>query len=123
MGNDWALLIIPLVIVMAVGFRLIAGVWNHARIRDYIEGLGGTVQQIEWVPFGPGWFGDKQPIYHVLYKDAGGDAHDAYCKTSMLAGVYFTRDEIVRKAANRPESLEEENRRLRAEIERMKREG
>ena len=80
-----------------------------------------------WSPFGPGWFGEKSDrIYRVRYLDADGNEHRAHCKTSMWSGVYFTRDEIV-KYADRPnekaESLEKENRRLREEIERLKRDG
>jgi hypothetical protein len=47
----------------------------------------------------------------------------AHCKTSMLAGVYFTRD-MIEVSANRPDEdsdlLKEENRQLREEMERLK---
>jgi hypothetical protein len=77
------------------------------------------------LPFGPGWFGEKSDrIYAVRYLDKDGNEHEARCKTSMWTGVYFTQDEIVRHAkrpSDKQESLEEENRRLRDELERLKR--
>jgi len=115
---------IPAVIVLAICIRLIAGSMNHKRIRQYIESLGGSVENIEWKPFGPGWFGEKsQVIYRVLYIDGQGAHHDAYCKTSLLTGVYFTEDIITSQSprARQTESLEEENRRLRRELEALKR--
>ena len=116
-----------------IGIRLFAGNLNHNRIRRYVEDLGGRVESIVWNPFGPGWFGEKgSAIYHVVYVDKNGARHDAYCKTGLLSGVYFTEDVVTRhspivlkaeearkKAA---ESLQEENRRLREELEALKRE-
>ena len=94
----------------------------------YVEQRGGTVTSIGWAPFGPGWFGEKSDrIYEVHYTDRDGNKHQAYAKTSMMTGVYFTEDSVV-EYANRPvdaqevETLEDENARLRMEIERLKRE-
>ena len=118
------MLTIPAVIALAICFRLIAGSMNHKRIRQYIESLGGHVENIKWKPFGPGWFGEKsQVIYRVLYVDSQGAHHDAYCKTSLFTGVYFTEDIITSQSphARQTESLEEENRRLRLELETLKR--
>ena len=62
------------------------------------------------------------------YLDKDGNEHEAHCKTSMWTGVYFTEDRIV-KYADRPappmapaeNTLEAENRRLRQELERVRR--
>jgi hypothetical protein len=64
-------------------------------------------------------------IYAVTYEDADGNLHKATCKTSMFAGVYFTEDIIVqrRQRPSNPsdtDSLQDENRRLREEIERLR---
>jgi len=118
------ILTIPVVIFLVICFRLIAGSMNHKRITQYIESLGGHIENIEWKPFGPGWFGEKsQVIYRVLYVDSQGAHHDAYCKTSLFTGVYFTEDIITRLSprARQTVSLEEENRRLRRELEDLKR--
>lgn len=119
-------ILVPLVILIAIVFRLAAGSMDHDRVRQYVESRGGTVIEANWAPFGPGWFGEKSDrIYAVRYLDQDGNEHEAHCKTSMWTGVYFTEDRIVKYAErdDREEpSLEEENRRLRAEVERLKRE-
>lgn len=91
--------ILPVVIAAAVLIRLVAGKLNHARIREYITGQGGTVLGITWHPFGNGWFGEKDSvIYGVRYRDREGNIHDATCKTGMFSGVYFTNDNIISRA-------------------------
>lgn len=133
-----AAVIIPLFIVIAIVIRLMAGGMDHDRIREYVESRGGRYIDSSWTPFGPGWFGEKSDrIYLVRYVDAEGNEHEAHCKTSMMTGVYFTEDRIVRHAkptgaaplASSPpapaasvEALEAENRRLREELERVRRE-
>ena len=122
-----------IVIAVVIAIRLIAGSLNHGRIREYIENKGGEIVEIQWEPFGPGWFGEKSDaIYRIKYLDRDGNEHLAYCKTSMFTGVYLTEDKIVRQKRQEnqsPEnqsevlfSLEEENRRLKEEIRRLKRE-
>jgi hypothetical protein len=59
----------------------------------------------------------------VRYSDKEGNQHHAYCKTSGWSGVYFTEDGVEQGAGagkDQP-SLEEENRRLREELEQLKR--
>lgn len=126
------------VLLIALVFRLLAGGLDHDRVKRYVEQGGGELIQANWAPFGPGWFGEKSDrIYEVRYIDRDGNERLAHCKTSMLSGVYFTQDRIVRHAerdeqakleapasrSTRNESLEAENRRLREELERLKRGG
>lgn len=119
------LILIPIFVALAVLFRVAVGGMDHDRIRDYVESRGGQVLDSSWAPFGPGWFGEKSDrIYLIHYLDADGNEHEAHCKTSMLTGVYFTEDRIVAYAEQPPPvSLEEENRRLREEVERLRRGG
>ena len=127
MGPEAAFLLIPIFIVFVigfgVGFRLLFGTWNHERIRKYIADKGGTVTEIQWSPFGPGWFASNNDvIYKVRYRDRDKNEHLAYCKTGILSGVYLTEDKII-GMAQQPQtgvSLEEENRRLREELRRLK---
>jgi hypothetical protein len=101
-----ATFLIPLVIALVfflialvVVLCLAAGSMDRGRIRKYIEARGGKVIQVKWSPFGPGWFGEKnERIYAVRYMDRSGDEHEAFCKTSMLTGVYFTLDNVVPRA-------------------------
>jgi hypothetical protein len=136
------------VIGAAILFRLLAGNMDRDRIRDYVQGRGGRMLSCTWAPFGTGWFGDKSDrIYEVSYLDKEGNQHRATCKTSMWTGVYWTEDRIVVHAQQQPspdklvepepfqsdgdpwsqtagrsaEELEAENRRLREELERLKR--
>ncbi len=120
---------ILVVVSLAVILRLLAGDWDHDRVRQYTEARGGALRSIAWTPFGPGWFGnDGARLYRVAYVDADGFEHDAFVKTSMLAGVYFTEDVIVGPHADLPPpdpdaELLAENEALRAEIERLRTEG
>jgi hypothetical protein len=120
-------LVILVVIGIAIAFRLFAGSMDRARLRQYVETRGGRVIDATWAPFGPGWFGgNKERIYQVRYLDHDGNVHEAYARTSMWTGVYFTEDQIIQRSKppigqEEAESLEEENARLRSELERLKR--
>jgi hypothetical protein len=127
-GGNAAVLpfIIIIAVVLAVVIRLGAGSMDDGRIREYVEQLGGKIRSINWSPMGRGWFGSKnERIYEVVYEDAAGNVHQASCKTSALAGVYWTEDEVI-ESVQKPtskldaEQLASENRRLREEVERLK---
>jgi hypothetical protein len=120
-------LVILVVIGIAIAFRLFAGSMDRDRLRQYVEARGGKVIEATWAPFGPGWFGgNKERIYQVRYLDHDNNVHEAYARTSMWTGVYFTEDHIIQHGKppieeEEVESLEEENARLRSELERLKR--
>jgi hypothetical protein len=117
-------------IALAIVIRLLAGGMDGERVRAYIEQRGGRLLSSGWAPFGKGWFGEKSDrIYEVRYLDGDGNEHEATCKTSLFTGVYFTEDRIVsygetprRETRNdsRLSALEQENRRLREELNRTK---
>ena len=112
-------LIVPVLIIIVILIRLVAGSMDGDRVREYIESRGGKLLEKHWNPFGKGWFGSgHERIYEIRYMDGEGNEHLATCKTSMLAWVYMTEDQIVRSARNALplESLLEENRRLRDEL-------
>lgn len=118
------IVLVVAVIVAAAVLRLLRGSRDHDRIRWYIEGRGGKLIDANWVPFGPGWDGDQaNRTYEVRYLDKDGNRHHAFCKTNTSSGVYFTEDRIEQRTdvPNTKRSLEEENRRLREELERLKR--
>lgn len=127
------ILIVPVFILIAIVTRMMAGGMDHDRIRQYVEQRGGRVIDSNWSPMGPGWFGEQTDrIYGVRYVDRDGHEHEAHCKTSMWSGVYLTEDRIIRRreaAALTPmptpttaDALAEENRRLREEVGRLRRE-
>ena len=127
MEGLWFLGIFPIILLIGIGIRVAAGYLDRDRIRQYVESRGGRFMSASWRSFGPGWFGGaKERIYFIRYYDFENNEHEAYVRTSMWAGVYFTEDQIVQYAKPpideaEVESLEEENARLRAELERLKR--
>lgn len=114
-------------IVLAIVIRFAAGSMDNDRIREQIEAEGKKVRRIDWAPMGRGWAGSKnERIYEVVYEDAQGNVHRAYCKTSALAGVYWTEDIIIEPAAGseiNADALAAENQCLREEVERLKKIG
>jgi hypothetical protein len=121
-----------IIVLFAIGFRLLADRWDRERIRQYVAERGGSVNDITWQPFGRGWFGEKgDRIYEVEYTDRDGASHSASCKTSMFSSVYFTDDRTtsgvrplaITRADREIATLERENQKLRAEIERLKNRG
>jgi len=117
------LLVVFAVLAVALVFRLLAGQLDDGRVRRHIEEQGGHLIEKRWNPFGKGWLGEKNArIYEVRYRDRDGNIRRATCKTSALAGVYFTEDRVVSGSQAERDPLVEENRRLRREIERLKRE-
>lgn len=96
-------------LVLALVFRLIAGSFDGERIERYVQEQGWTLVDKSWDPFGPGWFGEQDSrIYQIAYADREGNIHKAHVKTSMMSGVYLTRDVIVQPAGTeRRESVEE----------------
>lgn len=123
-----ALPIILAFVVIALAIRLLAGLLDGDRTREYIRSQEGEVLALRWSPFGRGWLGEKNArIYEVQYRDQEGNIHEATVKTSMLAGVYFTEDRIVQLASTDPrehsESLQEQNALLRRRIAELEREA
>jgi hypothetical protein len=121
--SSMELLIIPLVLLV-IGARLVAGAMDGERIRRYIESDGGKLLEKQWAPFGKGWFGEQSDrIYEVRYLDRDGREREATCKTSLWTGVYWTDETVRDRSGGAPPptlALEEENRRLKAENERLR---
>ena len=109
-------------IVASLVSRLMAGGLDGDRVERYVRDQGWELVDRSWDPFGPGWFGEKNSrIYQIVYRDQRGDLHRAHVKTSMLSGVYLTRDQIVERAAPDPldaaaVDLAQENAMLRERI-------
>jgi len=129
--SGMTLLLIPLIVVAIVAIRIAVDRMDRARIRQDVEGRGGTVFDMTWAPFGRGWFGEKSDrIYRVSWADAEHVRHESSCKTSLFSGVYWT-DEVPRAGEYEPrlgrthaedmDRLRAENKQLREELERLKR--
>jgi hypothetical protein len=118
------LLLAAAVVVFAF---VLTGRMDRARIQVYLHDRRCRLQSVEWRPFGYGWFGSShERIYEIRYTDQEGAARRAWAKTSALSGVYLSEDRPLRRSAPRRddaardevERLREENRRLRAELDR-----
>jgi hypothetical protein len=118
-----AALIVPLVLVAIVAIRFLADRADRTRIRADVEGRGGEVIDITWKPFGRGWFGEKSDrVYLVEWLDDVRRTHTSWCKTSAFSGVYWTEEGAPSGGPARElDALRDENRRLRAELERLRR--
>ncbi|HOZ46970.1 MAG TPA: hypothetical protein PLO37_15255 [Candidatus Hydrogenedentes bacterium] len=81
------------IVAVAVGailLRVALHYMDKGRIRAAAQRKGWQNVVISWAPFSPGWMLEQnERHYHVTYADADGDAHQVYCKTSLLTGVYW----------------------------------
>lgn len=97
---------------------------DDKRVAEYIHNQGGELIESKWSPFGKGWGTERNDrIYQVRFRDQLGNIRKATVKTSRGAGVYFTDDHIIERAKNIlsvDAELEEENARLRKQIEDMR---
>jgi hypothetical protein len=118
--------IIPIAFVVGLYQVYFAAKLDHRRVKAYVEQRGGRFISAASTPYGPGWFGANHVrIYGVRFCDYDGNEHEAFVKTSMWTGVYFTEDRIVRydSCPVDPDafaSLQEDNAWLRAELDRLK---
>ena len=109
-----------IVIVIVIIIRVVAGSFDAGRIEAYLSDRKCTLLEKKWVPFGPGWFGEKDSrIYEVVYRDAQGHVHQAHVKTSWLSGVYLTNERVIKENPN-PQPVEKiVSREPRPEVDEM----
>ncbi len=101
--------------------HLLTRYFDTDRIERHIHSLQGTMISKSWEPFGKRWFGsDSDRIYKVRFLDMYDNVHEAYVKTSLFGGVYFTDDKII-EYNDRNEHSEVFH--LRKQVERLKREN
>jgi len=113
------------ILMLGVGWWLFSFYLDSGRIRGDIEMRNGQLLSKTWAPFGKGWFGEKgERLYDVCYLDSDGNMHQAVCKTSIFTGVFWADDFIIggSQQPSATRTVEDENRRLRAEIEQLRRE-
>lgn len=112
-------------LALIILFKLLTGSGDEQRIRKWIESKGNTVRSIQPHPIGAeGWLGEEgERFYAVDYEDDQGVEHRATVKTDRLQGVWWT--DVAPEGAADEEStagnLSEENARLRAKLEALRR--
>jgi len=84
------------VALVVVVFRVIAGAMDADRISRRIAGDGGELLMSKWQPLGGVWTGPgRGRAYGIMYRNAGGEVHQAVCVASMVGGVRFVDDRVV----------------------------
>lgn len=88
--------LIPLIFVASIILAGIiyciffAGDSDRNRIKKDAESNGYVLISIDWAPFAPGWWAEKnERMYKVVLKEKAGNIKEVYCKTSMSTGVYW----------------------------------
>jgi hypothetical protein len=89
-----AVIFIIMALVIVIASHACATDMDRCRISNYFRDRGWTLLGKERAPYGPGWYGDRDRIYRVTYRDPEGRTHRAFLKTSMASGVYLTEDEV-----------------------------
>jgi hypothetical protein len=88
-------LIVAAVCVVAILGRGITHAIDRNRIANYAASQGWELLSCNWKLLGPGWFGNThERLYRTEYRDGEGRTHAAFAKTSMLAGVYLSEDQV-----------------------------
>jgi hypothetical protein len=94
-SNTMVVLIILGAVVVAILGRLVTHSMDRNRIAKYATEQGWELLACQWKLFGPGWFGNsRERIYSITYRDGQGQTRSAFAKTSALAGVYLTQDQV-----------------------------
>lgn len=72
---------------------------DKVRISAYLESKKFQYVDAKWRIFGHGWLGESSEggnrIYRIRYLDPAGNTWEAWAKTKMFSGVYFSLEEIV----------------------------
>lgn len=77
-----------LVIIFLIFLHYLYDKSNRKNIHRYFLKKKIQVVDIEWRPFGPGWFGDKNWIYKVTYTK-NNEINSTYAKTGLFSRVYI----------------------------------
>ncbi len=89
-------LIVGVLIVFAIGIRILFHYLDKNRIKSEIEQRDGRVIEISWCPFARGWWAEKgERHYRVIFQDSAGRTIQTQCKSSLFTGVYWSGDESV----------------------------
>jgi hypothetical protein len=95
LSNGWIWAIVAAGVAVAIRGRGVTHAMDRSRIAKYAAEQGWEMIACQWKLLGPGWFGNsRERIYAIQYRDREGRVHSAFAKTSALAGVYLTQDQV-----------------------------
>lgn len=130
---DIFFIVVPLLLILAVLVWFMNRSMDQDRIRGWLEFRGNKLLDSQLLPSQKDWWSNTvQRVYEVRYLDPQGHEHLATCTTGLFKGIVWTEDRILRYADQvegipmpgktdiKRESVEEENRRLREELARLK---
>ena len=87
---------IALGILVLIGIRIGLHYLDKKRIYQAAERKGWRDSTVEWAPFAPGSFFERnERNYLVVYVDQEGLTHEVYCKTSLMTGIYWSDENTV----------------------------
>jgi hypothetical protein len=122
-----------LIIFILIIFVLLIGIASETifsgdhkqKINQYFFTRNLRIVSIEHTPFAQGWaFEKNEVLYTVFYWNREGDYCKAIVKTSLWTDVYFSNEEVITYAKRNDPSkervLEQENEKLKKEIELLK---
>ncbi|PQO39259.1 hypothetical protein C5Y96_05220 [Blastopirellula marina] len=96
-GDIIVLVIAAFALVVGICLRLLSGKLDRRRVEYFVNGRGDKLLSIQWAPFGPWALGERSGVYQIRYLDKEGCEHQAYVKTSLINGVWFSEDRIIRR--------------------------
>jgi hypothetical protein len=123
------LFILVIIIAGVILYKWQSRGWHQPLIGDYFRKRGHEPLEVLWRPFGGNKLGEYS--YLVRYRDSRGELHESSCRIDAWARVFISEEgsslSNALKASDpitqRQNQLEEENRRLHAEIDRLRREA
>jgi hypothetical protein len=128
-------IIVPLLAILAVLLWFMNRSMDQDRIRGWLEVRGNKILESKLLPSQKDWWSQTlERQYEVRYLDGDGHEHFATCVTGLFKGIVWIDDKFLRYADQvegipmpgktdvKPPTLEEENRRLREEVERLQKE-
>jgi hypothetical protein len=123
---------VPLLLILVILLWFMNLSMDQDRIRGYLEFRGNKVLESKQLPGKKEWWARAlERGYEVRYLDGQGHEHFAVCSTGLFKGLVWLEDKYLRYADQvegtpmpgktdvKPESVEEENRRLREELARL----
>jgi hypothetical protein len=79
-------------VVLVIGFNLIADQWDRQRITEAMDHQGLVVDSITWQPFAFWWQKDSDRTYLVECHTTTGLPKRFSCRTSLFGGVYTSEE-------------------------------
>jgi hypothetical protein len=81
-----------LALVVFFGMQMVLRRWDEARIHAAAAAKGWRNVEVWPEPLAPGWLGNRNERQYLVVHETDAGEGRAYCKTSLLTGVYWRDD-------------------------------